>query len=61
MLYTVLRFLAVVVMRALFRLRGWGTEHVPRTGSVLLVANHSSVLDPPLVGGSAPRPVSFMA
>jgi 1-acyl-sn-glycerol-3-phosphate acyltransferase len=28
---------------------------------VLLVANHSSLLDPPLVGGMAPRQLSFMA
>jgi 1-acyl-sn-glycerol-3-phosphate acyltransferase len=28
---------------------------------VLLVSNHVSVLDPPFVGGTAPRPVCFMA
>jgi 1-acyl-sn-glycerol-3-phosphate acyltransferase len=28
---------------------------------VLIVSNHVSVLDPPLVGGSVPRPVYFMA
>jgi len=61
MLYAIMKFLAVVVMRVLFRLRRWGIEHVPRTGSLLLVANHSSFLDPPIVGGSTPRPVSFMA
>ena len=48
-------------MRLLFRLEGRGTEHVPAHGPVLLVANHSSFLDPPLVGGVAPRPLSFMA
>jgi len=61
MLYAIMKFLAVVVMRVLFRLRRWGIEHVPRTGSLLLVSNHSSFLDPPIVGGSTPRPVSFMA
>jgi 1-acyl-sn-glycerol-3-phosphate acyltransferase len=34
---------------------------VPRQGPVLLVANHSSLLDPPLVGGMTPRPVTFLA
>lgn len=61
MLYTILRPAAVVLMRLLFRLRSRGREHVPRTGPVLLAANHSSYLDPPLVGGCAPRPVHFLA
>ncbi len=61
MLYTVLKLCAVAVMRLLFRLRRHGYERVPPTGPVLIVSNHSSFLDPPLVGGSTPRPVSFMA
>ncbi len=61
MLYAALKPLAVLLMRLLFGLEGRGQEHVPRTGPVLLVANHTSVLDPPLVGGVTPRPVSFLA
>jgi len=38
-----------------------GREHVPRTGGVLLVANHTSYADPPIVGSASPRPVRFMA
>jgi 1-acyl-sn-glycerol-3-phosphate acyltransferase len=60
-LYAVLKPLVRALMRLLFRLEGRGSEHVPRNGPVLLVANHSSFLDPPLVGGVAPRPLSFMA
>jgi 1-acyl-sn-glycerol-3-phosphate acyltransferase len=60
-LYAVLKPLAVLLMRLLFRLEGRGTEYVPAQGPVLLVANHSSLLDPPLVGGVAPRQLSFMA
>jgi len=60
-LYAILKPLAVVVMRLLFRLRGRGMEHVPAEGPVLLVANHASVLDPPLVGGAAPRRLAFLA
>jgi len=60
-LYAILKPIAVALMRLLFGLEGRGTEHVPAHGPVLLVANHSSFLDPPLVGGVAPRPLSFMA
>lgn len=61
MLYDILKPLAVAFMRVYFRLEMRGREHVPRQGPVLLVANHSSALDPPLVGGAAPRPLSFLA
>lgn len=45
----------------LFRVRVEGREHVPATGPVVLVPNHASFLDPPLVGWGCPRPVRFMA
>ncbi len=45
----------------LFRVRVEGREHVPRTGPVVLVPNHTSFLDPPIVGWGSPRPVRFMA
>lgn len=61
MLYAILKPLAVLLMRLWFRLEVRGTEHVPASGPVLLVSNHASVLDPPLIGGAAPRPLSFMA
>jgi cytidylate kinase len=59
--YGVCKPIAVAVMRLMWRLEGQGMEHVPSSGPVLLVANHSSVLDPPLVGGVAPRQLSFLA
>ena len=41
-----------VVLKAFFRLYGnWeviGRENIPRTGGVLIAANHSSYIDPPL-------------
>src|SRR5207247_2649373 len=40
---------------------GRGMQHVPPSGPVLLIANHSSVLDPPFVGGVAPRQLTFLA
>jgi 1-acyl-sn-glycerol-3-phosphate acyltransferase len=61
MLYSFLKPVAVAFMRLLFRVEGRGTEHVPAEGPVLIVANHSSVLDPPLVGGMCPRQLTFLA
>jgi 1-acyl-sn-glycerol-3-phosphate acyltransferase len=61
MLYSILKPVAAFLMRLLFRLEGRGTEHIPATGPVLIVANHSSVLDPPLIGGVCPRPLAFLA
>jgi 1-acyl-sn-glycerol-3-phosphate acyltransferase len=61
MLYALLKPLAVILMRWLFDLTSVGRHHIPATGPVLLVANHLSVLDPPLVGGAADRQLSFLA
>jgi 1-acyl-sn-glycerol-3-phosphate acyltransferase len=61
MLYAALKPLAVALMRLLFRVEGRGREHVPAHGPVLIVANHCSVLDPPLIGGVCPRPLAFLA
>ena len=61
MLYAVLKPIAVALMRLLFRVEGYGQEHVPAEGPVLIVANHSSILDPPLVGGMCPRQLTFLA
>ncbi len=61
MLYAVLKPLAVGAARACFRIRARGAEGVPRQGPLLLAANHSSVLDPPLVGVVLPRELDFLA
>lgn len=61
MLYRTLKPIAVALMRLLFRMEVVDAGRVPATGPVLIVSNHVSLLDPPLVGGSAPRPLFFMA
>jgi 1-acyl-sn-glycerol-3-phosphate acyltransferase len=61
MLYAVCKPIAVVLMRLLFRVEARGVAHVPPTGPLLLVANHSSLLDPPIVGGMCPRRLTFLA
>lgn len=44
-----------------FRVRVEGRELIPAEGPVVLVSNHTSFLDPPLVGAACPRPVRFVA
>ncbi len=61
MLYEVVKSTVGALARLYCRLEVRGAHHVPRQGPVLLVANHSSVLDPPLVGCITPRKVAFMA
>lgn len=38
-----------------------GQEKVPRQGPLIIVANHQSNLDPPLIGASIPRRAWFLA
>jgi len=46
----------------LHRLRAEGAEHLPRTGGFLIVSNHQSFLDiPVLAAGARPRHVAFVA
>ena len=41
--------------------RAVGRHHLPRTGPVLLAANHQSFFDPVLVGAAAPRRLAYLA
>lgn len=44
-----------------FGVRYTGTNNVPKEGGVLLVSNHQSYLDPPLLGAGLPRMMNSMA
>lgn len=55
------KFAVLLFSKMWFRVRFEGQHHVPKEGPVLLVANHASYLDPPLVGISAGRYVKFLA
>jgi 1-acyl-sn-glycerol-3-phosphate acyltransferase len=37
-----------------------GKDRIPKTGPVILVSNHSSYLDPPLLGGMIDRECAFL-
>lgn len=61
MWYSFCRLMSQVAFAVCFRLRAIDRGRVPRTGGVLLVANHQSYLDPVIVAVGLPRAVSFMA
>ena len=44
----------------LFRLKVSGQHHIPKTGGVLIAANHASYLDIPILGCGVPRRASYM-
>ncbi len=43
------------------RMRIIGEARVPRTGPLIVAANHVSNFDPPVLGAALPRPIYFMA
>ena len=49
------------LLRGYFRGRIYGAENMPTSGPVLVVANHASDFDPPIVSSCVRRPVSYMA
>ena len=49
------------IFRFLFRGQTLGISNVPKTGGVVVVSNHGSHLDPPILGHALSRPVAFMA
>jgi len=57
----VLRPAIHAVCRAYFRLELRGTQHIPRDGGLLIVPNHQTYADPPLVTIPVRRPVYYMA
>ncbi|MFM8604220.1 MAG: lysophospholipid acyltransferase family protein, partial [Cyanobium sp.] len=60
--YRLISYLLVFPLyRLLFRGRTAGNDNVPADGALVVVANHGSHLDPPLLGHALGRPVAFMA
>ena len=49
------------LLYAYFRGCVYGVEKIPRSGTYIIVCNHASNVDPPIIAVSARRPVSFMA
>lgn len=61
MLYRILRPIANLIFRLLFRLEVKGQEFIPKIGGFILASNHASLLDPIVLGIASPRQLNFMA
>jgi 1-acyl-sn-glycerol-3-phosphate acyltransferase len=55
-----LRFIAWLLVKAVYRLRTEGIEHIPQQGAAVLVANHVSFVDAVVIMGASPRPIRFV-
>lgn len=61
-LYSLFKWSVIVpVSHFGFGLRIQGLENMPTKGAVVVVSNHASDFDPPLLASSVGRPVAFMA
>ncbi|HAG82273.1 MAG TPA: 1-acyl-sn-glycerol-3-phosphate acyltransferase [Cyanobacteria bacterium UBA12227] len=59
--YLTTRLLIIPVFHLYFRGRIHGRENVPKTGPLLVVCNHASYFDPPILSSCVNRPVAYMA
>jgi 1-acyl-sn-glycerol-3-phosphate acyltransferase len=59
--YDVLHLAGMTTFTLGFSFRFEGTRHVPKTGPVLVIANHQSFLDPWLVGLAVKRHLTYLA
>jgi 1-acyl-sn-glycerol-3-phosphate acyltransferase len=60
MLYQIGKMLTRLIAVFFGRLQVIGAENIPETGGVILTSNHTSYMDPPLIGACPRRPVWFM-
>jgi len=59
--YRIIRVLAAIIFRIIFRIDVQGKENIIKDGKLILCSNHISVLDPIMLAIAIPRPISFMA
>lgn len=62
LIYSILRIFTVFFAMLLYRYRAFHASRVPTSGPLLIVANHQSMLDPPLIGAGIPgRHLDYVA
>ena len=56
-----MKILVKLIARTYFRLQVHNVDRVPRGGGLVLISNHSSNIDPPIVGARLSRPMYTLA
>jgi 1-acyl-sn-glycerol-3-phosphate acyltransferase len=59
--YQFLRWLIYLTGVLAYGVRYWGRENIPKDGPVLVVSNHQSHFDPPLIGAGSTRRMNYLA
>jgi 1-acyl-sn-glycerol-3-phosphate acyltransferase len=55
-----LRFVAFIASRCIYRFKIQGDENIPTQGAAVLTCNHVSFIDPVLLMAASPRPIHFL-
>ncbi len=55
-----MRFIAFMLSRCIYRFKVTGDENIPTTGAAVLTCNHVSFVDPVLLMAASPRPIYFV-
>jgi len=61
LLYNIAKCICWIIFKLIFRLKVTGQEDIPEDGPFIIVANHSSLLDPVILGVSVRPKVIFVA
>ena len=61
MLYIIAKIKFLIIFKLFFRLKVTGQQNIPLDGPFIIVANHSSLLDPVILGVSVRPKVIFVA
>lgn len=61
MLYIIAKCICWIIFKLIFRLKVTGQENIPQDGPFIIVANHSSLLDPVILGVSIRPKIIFVA
>ncbi|KPK43043.1 MAG: hypothetical protein AMJ78_00330 [Omnitrophica WOR_2 bacterium SM23_29] len=59
--YWIIRFILIAIFKSLFKLKVEGLENLPQKTNFIVIANHTSFLDPLVVGTAIPKRIYWLA